>query len=190
MKIGLTVFKIMNYPYALANLEKLVHIERSTNRAADPASIDRQHVIVGRGEREVGGIFDLTSEINDYLLSASGSPVDTIRSLINKKLLNETHFAPEILAYIEETSQNVQNDCSMVFRFPGNTPFIQDIKQYDDGDEDTITRRRGGIIQGLINKRSMYKGKIHYILPIRNEKGQARFLYRQALGQNILQNVK
>ncbi len=168
----------------------LVHIERSTNRAADPASIDKQHVVVGRGEREVGGIFVLTPEINDYLLNASGSPVDSIRSLINKKLLDETHFAPEILAYIEETSQNVHNDCSMVFRFPGDQPFIQDIEQYSDADEDTITRKRGGIIQGLIRKRPMYEDKMHYILPIRNAKGQARFLYRQALGQNILQNVK
>ena len=60
-------------------------------------------------------------------------------------------------------------------------PEIQNIKQYGDGDEETITRARGGVVQAIINKRDDCKNKIHYVLPIKNNDNKARFLYRQSL---------
>ena len=92
----------------------------------------------------------------------------------------------------KETSKNLNNDTTLVLLQPkvSDKPQIQNIGSYkSDGDQETITRARGGIIQAIINKRDDYKNKIHYVLPIKNNFGKARFLYRQALGQTILQNI-
>ncbi len=169
----------------------LVHIERSTNRASDNASIDRNNIVIGRGEREIGEIFDLTEEFEKFLLNSSGSVIDIIEEAYKNKFITERHFAREILEFIRETSKNLQNDTTLVLLKPigAHHPKIQNIKQYRDGDEETITRAKGGIIQAIINKRNDYKNKIHYVLPIKNNNNKARFLYRQSLGQTILANI-
>ena len=170
----------------------LVHIERSTNRASDNASIDKNNIVIGRGEREIGDIFELTEEFENFLINAKGSVVEIIEEAYRKNFISEKHFAKEILEFIRETSKNLYNDTILVLLQPrsSDTPQIQNIGSYQsDGDQETITRARGGIIQAIINKRDDYKDKIHYVLPIKNDFGKARFLYRQSLGQTILQNV-
>ena len=170
----------------------LVHIERSTNRASDNASIDKNNIVIGRGEREIGEIFVLTEEFEQFLINAKGSVIDIIEEAYRRNFITEKHFAKEILEFIKETSKNLINDSTLVFLQPrgADKPEVQNIGNYkSDGIQETITRASGGIIQGMINKRDSYKNKIHYILPIKNNNNEARFLYRQSLGQTILQNI-
>ena len=78
----------------------------------------------------------------------------------------------------------------MVFRSIGEQKLLQNIEQYKDGNPATITRARGGIVHAMLNKRKEYEENNHFILPIRNETGQARFLYKANLGHYILQNLR
>ena len=170
----------------------LAHIERITNRVADNAAIDKANITVIRGEREVGEIFDLNSDIETILFDQTLSAYEMIEKLIELEYIDNSHFPSEILSYIAETSKDTKKDTCLVLKHPRNQllPRIQEIEEYKDGDSKLISRARGGIIQALINKRDMYKNKIHYILPIKNKNNQIRFIYRQNLGQKILQNMR
>ena len=176
----------------LGKAGNLVHIERSTNRASDKASIDKSNIVIGRGEREIGEIFELKEEFEQFLINAKGSVIDIMEEAYRRNFITEKHFAKEILEFIKETSKNLINDATFVFLQPrgADKPEIQNIGNYkSDGNQETITRASGGIIHGMINKRDSYKDKIHFVLPIKNDLGQARFLYRQSLGKTILQNI-
>lgn len=166
----------------------LVHIERSTNRAVDAGVIDKENVVIGKREREVGEIFSMNEEIENILINSNENALDTIKKLKDKNLLNDNHFAPEIIKLIEETSLNLNDDCVMVLTKRDNSIF--NIEDRKDGDPETIRRARGGVIQSLIRERPRYANKTHYILPVKNAQNKARFLYRQSLGQIVLQNVK
>ncbi len=169
----------------------LAHIERNTNRVADSAAIDKSNIKILKGENEVGEIFKINEKILAVLFDESLCAFDKIVSLKENELIDDSHFSAEILKYIEETSSDTKLDCSLVLKHPINkTPEIQNINEYSDANNENISRYRGGIIQALINKRDVYSNKLHYILPIKNDQNKMRFLYRQNLGQRILQNIK
>ena len=112
------------------------------------------------------GIRYLTGKISDFRMYSRALP------------------ASEILAYIAETSAKGSQDRIIVLKSGKNgVKSIENINLYKDGDNATITRARGGIIQAVTNKS-------HYILPIKNDDGYARFLYKANLGNTILQNVR
>ena len=168
----------------------LAWVERGTNRASDSASIDRGSIVIARGEREVGDIFEMTNEIESILLNSNKSPLEIIAHLLEKRLIEDKHFPKPIRNFIEKTSKNLSEDCVMVFREENKLNLIQNIERYNDGDPILIRRKRGGIIQALIHKREMYENKVHYILPLRSNENKARFIYRQTLGQTISRNVR
>ena len=89
-------------------------------------------------------------------------------------------------------SEDLNKDTIMVYAGAEGNDEIHSIAGYKtDGDNETISRKRGGIIQALINKRARYNNKIHYIMPITNVEGtKARFYYKSFLGHTILQNMK
>ena len=68
----------------------------------------------------------------------------------------------------------------MVLRSENKTKVLQNIERYSsDEDQETITRARGGIIHAMLNKRTEYDKNNHFILPIRNDLGEMRFLYKR-----------
>ena len=183
-------FKDHELSLRLAQGGNLVHIQSSTNSAADSASIDKRNITIGRGEREVGDIFTFTDELEKVLLEPCFNPVQLLKRLVLDGLLSEAAFAEEILNYIEETGKPDASDVCFVLKESRGVVSIQNIEQYSDGDTRTITRKRGGIIQAIINRRTHYDDKIHYILPIMNEDRQGRFLYRSSIPKTVLQNAR
>lgn len=166
------------------------HVQSGRTSVVDASAIDKENVTVEKSERAVGDIFDLTEEIEMRLLSHDARrPLDCIEALIEEKLLLPTHFPESLIAYLKETSFKDQKDIHMVFRSIGEQKLLQNIEQYKDGNPATITRARGGIVHAMLNKRKEYEENNHFILPIRNETGQARFLYKANLGHYILQNL-
>ena len=79
----------------------------------------------------------------------------------------------------------------MVRRSESGQNLLQNIERYQgDGDPVTITRARGGIIHAMLNRRPEYDAHSHFILPIKNQDGKARFLYKPRIRQTIIQNLR
>ena len=100
------------------------------------------------------------------------------------------HFPSSLIHYLNETSFQQQKDILIVLRTNATGFSLQEIEQYADGDSETITRARGGIIHAMLNRRVEYEVNNHFILPIKNRFGEARFLYKENLGHSILQNLR
>ncbi|MDA8951170.1 hypothetical protein N9H70_11000 [Pseudomonadales bacterium] len=176
----------------LAKSGEALHIEGSKNRASDSASIDKTNVAqVVSGERSVGEIFSLDAKLEQELLNCETDPLNGLKALINLGKIPQSAFSSAIMDLIEETSRTGRSDTGLVFRSsPRDGKFIQSIEQYTDGDPVTITRARGGMIQAILNRRDYTANKSHYILPVKNDRGQARFYYRNELSKKVLQNQK
>jgi len=173
----------------LAKSGEYQHVQSKGNRAADAAAIDKSNVdTITRGERPVGRIFSISEDLEKALIEDTTDALGLMRKLIASGLVPTEAFSAGILNYIELTSKTPA-DVAIVKRLPRTGPaFIQDISRYADGNEATILRARGGVIDALINKEPRYYNKLHYILPIRNKDGEIRFLYRNKLGHTILEN--
>ena len=104
--------------------------------------------------------------------------------------MTANNFPESLIYYLDETSLQDQRDILIVLKSSSTSYSLQEIEQYADGDSETITRARGGIIHAMLNKRSEYYDNNHFILPIKNKFGEARFLYKANLGHSILQNLK
>ena len=175
----------------LARAGAYQHVQSGRNAVADAAAIDRQNVTVEKSERAVGDKFILTPIIEERLLSFNKfQPLETIRDLLKDGLLTATNFPESLIYYLDETSFQNQKDIMIVLKSSSGSYSLQEIEQYADGDSETITRARGGIIHAMLNRRAEYNDNNHFILPIKNKFGEARFLYKANLGHSILQNLK
>tara|TARA_B110000240_G_scaffold197376_1_gene252376 strand:- start:1224 stop:3134 length:1911 start_codon:yes stop_codon:yes gene_type:complete len=175
----------------LGKKNRLAAIQRSTNRATDSASIDKQNIIIGKGEFQVGEIFKLTLELKEQILNCNKNAIELLNFLKEKKLLDGIHFDDGIIEYIKLQSEDLNKDTVIVFAGAEGEDSIHTVAALKDSDNDTISRKRGGMIQALIKDRPRYVGKIHYIMPISNAEGtRARFYYKSFVGHTILQNMK
>ncbi len=174
----------------LARAGAYQHIQSGRTSVMDAAAIDKANITTELSERAVGDKFKLTPEIERVLLNSDPTKaLDTIKSLRREGLILTDHFPESLLIYLDETSAG--EDVFMVLRTEKGHPVMQNIERYkDDGNAETITRKRGGIIHALLNKRKEYTTHSHFILPIRNKLGEARFMYKANLGHKILQNLK
>ena len=175
----------------LARAGAYQHIQSGRTSVVDSGAIDRQNVTVENSERAIGDKFLLTSSIQDKLLrSDRENPLSVINDLLTAGEIEPHHFPKSLIYYLKETSKNLDDEIFMVFKSASNTLSIQEIEQYKDGNSEDITRSRGGIIHAMLNRRPEYDRYTHFILPIRNKFGEARFLYKANLGHSILQNLK
>jgi len=46
------------------------------------------------------------------------------------------------------------------------------------------------MIHAMLNKRAEYEENVHFVLPIKNSSGKARFIYKGKLGETVLRNLK
>ena len=95
-----------------------------------------------------------------------------------------------LLTYLREVCKPDESDVLIVFREQSGMPVLQNVERYSDARVETITRARGGIVHNIMTKRHEYVTNNHFILPIKNLNGQARFMYKSNIGQTILQNLK
>ena len=174
----------------LARAGAYQHIQSGRTSVMDAAALDKANITAEQSERVVGDKFNLTSEIESRLLNSDqAKALDTIKTLLRDKMISTDHFPESLLIYLEETS--AVEDTFMVLRTEQEQLVLQNIERYKtDGNVETITRKRGGIIHAMLNKRREYITHSHFILPIRNNFGEARFMYKANLGHKILQNLK
>lgn len=168
------------------------HIQSGRVAVVDRGAIDLQHVTAESSERAVGSLFVLTPEIEAvFVNSDQKKALSCIKSLLDSGLLSEGHFPESLMKYICETARDDESDVYLVLALEaGGKKSIQSIEKYSDGDSETITRKRGGIIHAMLNKRKEYYDNNHFLLPIKNGCGQARLLYKSNLGHTILQNLR
>ena len=77
----------------------------------------------------------------------------------------------------------------MVFLAGPNIQEIERMGKY--ADVENLRRTKGGIISGMIKVGSeTYQKTRHFILPIKNAQGDARFMYKSNMGHFIYQNKK
>lgn len=186
-----TVFHDHEISLRLAKAGAYQHIQSGRNSVIDSGALDMDNITVEKSERAVGEIFPLTSVLEQEILEHDrDKPLSFLEELAERGLINEEHFPPTLIAYLREICEDDESKIMIVLRDPNATPKLQNIEQYKDGDSNTITRKRGGIVHAMLNKRPEYTSNVHFILPIRNDSGEARFLYKSNIGQTILQNMR
>lgn len=187
-----TVFADHEVSLRLARAGAYQHVQSKGTAVIDAGAIDKAHVTKESSERVVGSTFTLTEELEQKLLNTDGlRPISLLTELIAKGLLKEENFPDSLVKYLKEVSASNESDILLVFRIEKDgSKVMQNIERYSDGDSLTITRPRGGIVHAMLNKRDSYASNRHFILPIKNANGQARFLYKSNIGETILQNLK
>lgn len=175
----------------LARAGAYQHIQSQRTSVVDSGAIDKANVVVQESERAVGEIFKLTPEIEATLYDYKDkNPLHCLETLMAEGHIEEKHFPLELIKYIQEVSAPEQSDVILLFRSGKDGPELQRIENYSDGNPQTITRKRGGIVWAMLNRTRTFDTHSHFILPVRNEFGYARFLYKAKLGHRILQNLR
>lgn len=167
-----------------------IHIYGGRTQVTDRASIDLRNVTVQNAERPVGEIVELTDELYSALINVDiKDPLSYLENLIKRGYLPKEAIAEVTINYLKEVIKKPSDVCVVLVKKRGELD-IQDISNYKDGDEDSISRARGGVIHGILNKRTEYDQHDHFILPMKNINGQIRFFYKPRIGKTILQNLK
>ncbi len=174
----------------LAKANHPIHIFGSRNQVADRRSIDLRNVSSESSERPIGDIFILSAELENAILSISpSSPLSSIQRLITDGILPENSITQTTLSFLKEIISS-ESEIHIVVSRTADGIAIQNIENYKDGDPDSLCRARGGIVHAMLNKRKEYDDHSHFILPIKNKEGEARFFYKPKIGKTILQNLK
>ena len=161
-----------------------VHIHSASNRPSDSSSIDKKNTISARSEWLLGSVQEIPPHFEEKFTSSNLRPLDLIESLLaTNELLNAT-FNRNFLDFIRETSADDQSDIGIVMSESGF--YLLD---RTDADEETITRKRGGLVASVIKGRPKYMDKLHIIMPAKNNRGEMRFHYKNQLGKKVLKNI-
>lgn len=174
----------------LARSGHYMHIQGKKNSVADSGSIDKRNVEeVSASENPIGQIFQSSTDVEAALCQPSAQPIQVIKDLINRNMIPTEAFPEEIFAYIMEVTGGKEQLVSLVRKHSQDGTYaLQNISEYSDGNEESIQRKRGGIIDAIIHKRPAYANSLVYILPIKNNFGQMRFLFKTRIGKKILKN--
>ena len=187
-----TVFQDHELSLRLARAGVYQHIQSSGTQVVDRPAIDNRHVTVEKSERAVGNIFQMTPSLEHQILNHDpAKPLSALEALIEGDEVSEWDLPRSLLRYLREVAKKDESDVLIVFATArGGGKELQVIESYADGDSETITRPRGGIVHAMLNKRAEYKENRHFLLPIKNNRGEARWLYKSNIGQAILQNLR
>ena len=91
------------------------------------------------------------------------------------------HFALSLIHYLSEVTDPKKNEIFVVFREENNAKVLQNIERYYAANPATISHPKGGIIYAMLNKRDECKKHTHFILPVRNNEGQAPLVQSKAV---------
>lgn len=187
-----TVFQDHELSLRLAKAGAYQHIQSSGTAVVDAGAVDKRNVTMEKSERPIGSIFELTPELEQLLLGHNQEkPLSFLESALQQRLLPKEALPVALLTYFREAVKPDESDFLIVLKTDKKTGArsLQNIERYDDGDASTISRPRGGIVHAMLNKRREYDENRHFLLPIRNNLGQIRFLYKAKLGPSIFQNL-
>lgn len=187
-----TVFQDHELSLRLARAGVYQHIQSKGNQVVDRPAIDQKHITVEKSERAVGNIFQMSSALEHQILCHDpAKPLSALESLSQTGQISEWELPPSLLTYLREIAKPDESDVLIVFATAtGGSKALQVIESYKDGDSETITRAKGGIVHAMLNKRIEYAQNRHFLLPIKNSRGEARWLYKSNIGHAILQNLR
>ena len=186
-----TVFQDHELSLRLARAGVYQHIQSARVAVVDGGAIDKTNVTMEKSERAVGAIFDLTEEFEKRILSHDiNRPITALENMIASGVIDSKWLPLSLLTYLREVAKEDETDVLIVTASEKGERVLQNIEKYTDGNSATITRARGGIIHAMLNKTEKYAKNNHFILPIRNEKGEVRFMYKSNIGHTILQNLR
>ena len=98
-------------------------------------------ILLSEGEKEVGGLFTMTENIEKIIVKNKDNFENLVTELFDSELIPNSIFSKGILEYMKETSSDIIKDCIVVLKDDDN---IQLIESYKDANPDTVTRTRGG----------------------------------------------
>jgi Z1 domain/Type III restriction enzyme, res subunit len=186
-----TVFHDHEISLRLAKAGAYQHIQTGKNSVIDSGALDKDNVTMEKSERAVGEVFELGSHLEKEIINHDRTkPLTFLENLADRNLIDDSQLPSTLFSYLREICKEDESDMLIVLRDSNTDPKLQNIEQYKDGSPETITRKRGGIVHAMLNKRPEYSSHSHFILPIKNNNGQARFLYKSNIGQAILQNMR
>ena len=186
-----TVFQDHEISLRLARAGAYQHVQSSGTAVVDTGAVDKANVTMDKAERVVGDIFSLSGDLEKLLVGHDGKkPLTFLENLIKENQISEQILPISLIQYLREVCKPDESDVLIVFREHNGMPVLQNVERYSDAQVDTITRARGGIVHNIMTKRQEYATNNHFILPIKNLNGQARFMYKSNIGQAILQNLK
>lgn len=186
-----TVFQDHELSLRLAKAGVYQHIQSGRTSVIDGSAIDKNNVTMDKSERPVGEVFQLSDEVEEALLSSVACrPLTLLENLKNQGKIPEFALPKSLLEYLREVTKIDESDVLIVVRDQRGEKFLESIESYADGDPETILRQRGGMIHAILNKRSAYREFHHFILPVKNSEGKARFFYKSNIGVTILQNLR
>jgi len=175
----------------LAKAGEYLHIYGSKTQVVDAGAIDKLNISHQNSERNIGEIFPLTPQLESALINFNlDDPIRHIEKLIDEGLLPQSAIAPALRMYFRELASEETNQFFIVLKSGNDDNEIQTIVNYKDGDQESIQRARGGIIHAMLNNRVEYDLYQHFILPIKNNDGNARIIYKPKFKKSIMQNIK
>jgi hypothetical protein len=175
----------------LAKAGEYLHIYGSKTQVVDAGAIDKLNISHQNSERNIGEIFPLTPQLESALINFNlDDPIRHIEKLIDEGLLPQSAIAPALRMYFRELASEETNQFFIVLKSGNDGNEIQTIENYKDGDQESIQRARGGIIHAMLNNRVEYDLYQHFILPIKNNDGNARIIYKPKFKKSIMQNIK
>ena len=175
----------------LAKAGEYLHVYGDKTQVVDSGAIDKNNISSQNSERAVGEIFKLTEDLEKALVNHDKlDPLVYLEKLITEGLLPELAIAPALRMYLREITSEEKDQFMIVLKSDSNGHKLQSIENYADADTQYIQRAKGGIIHAMLNKREEYDRYQHFILPLKNNKGYARIIYKPKLKKSIMQNVK
>ena len=169
----------------LKSFGKYIHISGRKTQVTDSASIDPENIRYSSGEMEVGEIFSLNSSLEAIITDGTKPSVQRLRELISSSP-DTKMFGFGLLDWIEQLTET--HRLGLVLTAEKEIWNIERYKNQDGTDIVNLRRARGGLVGGLIRE-SRYTDCTHFVMPIKNSKGDCRFIYRSVQGKRLIENM-
>ena len=121
-----------------------------------------------------------------FAANISGKPLDLIDELKNSGTIPRSAFNDGVFSIIKDVANSDQSD--VVIYLDASHEFLYPAK-YSDFVEETITRKRGGLVAATVSNRPEYDNKA-IILPVKNKHGEMCFYYKNNLGKKVVKHIR
>lgn len=170
----------------LKSFGKYIHISGRKTQVTDSASIDPDNIRYSNGEMEVGEIFSLNNKFEDLITDETKPCLDRLSELTELSSKVARVFGNGLIDWIRQLSET--HPVGLVLTANKEIWNIEAYKKQDGVDIAKLRRKRGGLVGGLIRD-NRYKEFNHFVMPIKNSRGDCRFIYRSIQGKKLIENM-
>ena len=162
-----------------------VHIYGGRTSPADNVSIHKAKTINHRDEY-IGQKFSMQPGTEKAFSEGLGGPTfQFLKHAIHQNLIPPEGLNLAMMKHLEDLSEISGEDPVLLMAADGG--FVHPYR-YKDFDEDTIIRKRGGLIPATIEGRPQFLGK-SIIMPVKNKYNEMRFYFKNNLGRRVIKFV-